>query len=162
MANDPKTAGRIHPVLLLLISGIFLLIGIVFLGGVFKMSYGWWRTRAEVTTEARLVSVDLQATTGKAAATSTIASYKYTVNGQVFTGQKIALFKGTKEFHTPLSSSLRSGTPIRVFIDPQDPSFAVIDREFVWGPISVGVLLVLVFGGGGVMCLYHLIRRPKA
>ncbi|MFZ2278905.1 MAG: DUF3592 domain-containing protein [Prosthecobacter sp.] len=121
--------------------------------------YGYWRTRAEVTAVAHLRSVESRTLSG--GTTSTIVRYDYQVGGESFTGSRIAIFKKTRDFYERLSSSFRSGAPIRVFIDPQHPYFAVIDRDFAWWPFIVAVPFSLIFTTTGFLILRHLMRTQE-
>jgi len=133
---------------------------LLFFGIVTDVLYGYWRTRAEVTAVAHLRSVESRTSSGGrgGATTSTIVRYDYQVGGESFTGSRIAIFKKTRDFYERLSSACRSGTPIRVFIDPQHPYFAVIDRDFAWWPFILAVPFSLIFTTTGFLILRNLIR----
>jgi hypothetical protein len=133
------------------------LMGIGWLVSIVKDDlYGHWRTRAGVTAQATLRSVETHTSShGRGGSTtSTVVRYDYEVGGQSFAGKRIALFKETRDFFQPLSAAFRSGSTIPVFIDPQHPQFAVIDREFSWWPILVAVPFSFAF----VICGFWVLR----
>jgi hypothetical protein len=137
---------------------IFALIG----GGLFshvmqQKVYGYWRTREGLTVEAQLKSVDLDG--GRVA--STRAVYEYQFEGRSFTGERVALFKQTREFYRPLSEALASGRTIPVFVDPKAPEFAVINREYAWFPIAFSIPFAVCFLGAGMLALRTAFRRER-
>jgi hypothetical protein len=122
--------------------------------------HGYWRTRAEVTVAANLESVELKRTSGGRGRGGlyTKAQSRYEVDGRQFRGTRVALFKKTAGFHDRLSSAYASGRPIRVFIDPQRPDYAVIDREYSWWPGAVAAPFGLIFIGVGTFLLLHVLQ----
>ena len=148
-----------------LFGSVFLALGLFMFVSIVKDNlYGYWRTRARVTAEAHLRSVEFGKFTGggrgASAPTSTVVRYDYQAGGESFSGSRIAIFKQTGDFYERLSSAFRSGTPISVFIDPQHPDFAVIDRDFSWWPFIVAVPFSLTFIVTGSLLLRHLFRSP--
>ena len=145
-----------------LFGALCLAFGFLSIGGIVTGFYEYWRTRGEVTTQAQLLSVESR-TTGSVGrgpgSTYTVVRYEYQVGGQTFNGDRIAMFKQTRDFYEPLSSALHSGTPIRVFIDPQHPNFSVIDREFAWWPIIVLVPFSLTFATIGLLIVVQPLLR---
>lgn len=135
----------------------------ILIGVVAENLYGYWRTRNGVTAEAQLRSVDSRTSNGGrgAVSTSTVVRYDYQVGAESFTGSRIAIFKQSGDFYERLSSAFHSGTRIRVFIDPQDPEFAVIDRDFEWWPFIVAVPFSLIFTVLGYRSLRDSFRRVE-
>jgi len=148
-----------HPLLIGLFGSVFAGVGLtLFIGLVCGSFYGYWRTKEEVTVPARLQSVEW-VRNGKSSHTS--VRYEYQVGSDKFTGTELALFgEGRGAYHS-LSSSFDAGTSIRVFIDPSQPRFSVIDRHFKWWPFSGAIILSVSFTGGGFFILSHLFRIRK-
>jgi hypothetical protein len=123
--------------------------------------YGYWRTRDKVTVAAHLQSVELKRVNRHRC--ETVARYEYQVGERHFVGSEVSLFRYTDDFYEPLSVALKSNKPIRVFIDPQHPDFAVIDRSFSEWPILVVTPFSLMLIGFGSYILWHLWhhKEPK-
>ena len=147
-----------------ILGAVFLSLGLgLLIGLVLGSLYGYWRTRAEVTVEAQLKSVEIRSTSGAARSGGsryTAATYDYRVGDKPFSGSKLTLFRPTLEFYQPLSSAYRDGRPIRVFIDPDHPQFSVMDRSFAWWPFAVAVPFSLGFAVVGAFLLWATWRAP--
>ena len=114
--------------------------------------YGYWRTRTGVTAEAQLKSVESRYhSSGRGGgSSSTEVSYDYEVGGQRFTGSHVTLFKTTGRYYSPLKRAMDTHQPVRIFIDPNDPRFAVIDREFAWFPLVIALPFSLAWIAAGL------------
>ena len=161
MKNQPQNLSRGQRILLWLFGSACFAVGLwLFVGILTDVLYGYWRTRAEITAEAQLRSVETRTSGGGrgGVTTSTVVRYDYQVGGESFTGSRIAIFKQTGDFYEQLSAAFRSGAPIPVFIDPQHPHYAVIDRAFSWWPFIVAIPFSLAFTVIGFLILRHLFR----
>ena len=141
-------------------TALILGLGLFFVGIVWNTLYGYWRTRDKVTVAAHLQSVELKRSGRRC---KTVARYEYQVGARHFVGSEVSLFRYTDDFYEPLSVALKSNKPIRVFIDPQHPDFAVIDRSFSERPILVATPFSLMLIGFGSYILWHLWhhKEPK-
>jgi len=161
---QPLTRGR--RVVVVIMGAVFLSAGLaLFIGLVLGSLYGYWRTRVEVTVEAQLKSVELRrASNGPRGGTSrsTEATYDYRVGDKTFSGSKLTLFHQSAEYYPPLSAAFRAGRPIRVFVDPDEPQFSVMDRSFTWWPFAVAVPFSLAFVIAGGFLLWASWRAPAA
>jgi Protein of unknown function (DUF3592) len=158
LKQRPQNLSRGQRIVLLLFGIACCAVGFGLLVGIVKDSlYGYWRTRGKVTAEAQLRSVELKTSGGGrgGTTTSTVVRYDYEVGGQSFTGSRVAIFKPSADFYQRLTSAFRSGTPIPVFIDPQSPHFAVIDRDFALWPFIVAVPFSLTFATIGFLMVRH-------
>lgn len=116
----------------------FLFVGVIQLHSIFYGAlFGYWRTRSEVTVPARLQSVELRVQGGGRGGSSaaTVVNYTYYYHDSAFTGRRVSLFQPSGGFYSDLAAKLKTGTLIRVFVDPKNPKFSVIDREFSWWPL---------------------------
>jgi hypothetical protein len=119
----------------------------------------WWRTRAQVQVEARVLSAEK---VYQRHGFSARASYAYEFGGHSFTSDKVALFfAGTSQWYGPLTEALRNRQTIRVYIDPSDPRLAVIDREFRFWPFAGGMLFVCFFLTSGLFVLRHQLKEKR-
>ena len=84
------------------------------------------------------------------------AEYTYVVGGRSYTSDRVSVSGGTdnigsyhQDIGRELSGAIASGQPIRVWVNPDDPAEAVIDRGLRWGLIGFKSIFLLVFGGFG-------------
>jgi hypothetical protein len=142
-------------------TALILGLGLFFVVIVWNTLYGYWRTRDKVTVAAHLQSVELKRVNRHRC--ETVARYEYQVGERHFVGSEVSLFRYTDDFYEPLSVALKSNKPIRVYIDPQHPDFAVIDRSFSERPILVATPFSLMLIGFGSYILWHLWhhKEPK-
>jgi Protein of unknown function (DUF3592) len=97
------------------------------------------------------------------------ASYTYTVNGASYTGQRVGISSGSDnigDYQTRqgdrLRNALTSGAPITVYVNPDDPADAIIDRELRWGLLGFKSIFLFVFGGVGLAMLIFAWRMQPA
>jgi len=136
-----------------LFCALFLGVGLsIFVSILRNQIYGYWRTRAGTTAEARVIAVKQSYhSMGRGnGSVSTEASYRYEVGGRTFTGSRITLFQPTEHYYPPLKQALDTGRQISVFIDPSEPQFAVIDRDFTWFPFVLAVPFSLAWIAAGL------------
>lgn len=95
------------------------------------------------------------------------ARYRYDFNGSTFESDRVAIAGGADNigsFQNQLGSRLRStfnrGDPVRIYVDPNAPSEAVIDRSIRWGLILFKSVFVLLFGGVGFGLCIYLLKTP--
>lgn len=160
MKGQPAELSTIDRVFVLIFGAVLLTWGGWLLNSIIKNNlYGYWRTRTEVSVEAKLNSVEWHASHGKGSSPWAEVSYDYQVDGQQFTGSRVSLFKTTARCYLPLKRVLETHQPIRVFIDPSDPRYAVIDREFACYPFVIALPFSLIFVGGGLFLEWCLLMN---
>lgn len=126
---------------------IWLFIAIVsgIIGAVFAYSlaivpiYGLWKTRENVQVSVVIKKWDLDISKSSARSASSlrlIAEYEYQCNGVNYTGSRASLFKYDKSVYYEYSEK----SELLCYIDPNDPSYSVIDKRF-----SMGWLLFVIF-----------------
>lgn len=138
----------------------FLASGLSLLGSlVYGSAYGYWRTRSEVCVDAKMLSVErIQSSIRGSVTWNLKAKYEYQVNGKNYVGSRVTLFTESNSFYPALFSALHSSQPVRVYIDPDNASFAVVDRTFSFWPIVVGVPFVAM----GCFLVWALLKAPRA
>jgi hypothetical protein len=100
------------------------------------------KTSAEVSTHAQITHAKV---THRSRGRSDFdVSYSYPWEGTTYTGHWISLFREELGFRHWLVKAHHSGQAIKVWIDPADPSCAVIDREWRGLPLVWGVSLAVV------------------
>lgn len=144
--------------IILIFTAAFLLIGVsgVAMLGV-KPLYDYWRTRDEVTVAARITRLDCQP--GRRG--RKVVEYTYLAAGQTHTGTHWSLFSAKEHLVGRLQKAKTSDTPIQVFIDPADPGFSVIEREFSWMPWAIAPPFFGVFALTGCFLIYQIRKELR-
>lgn len=122
-----------------------------------------------VQVEARLSAAGYETHTGDDSDThQAYATYTYTYQGQSYVGHRVSLTSsadniGDYQQNTGrrLSHALARGETIFVYVDPDNPSNAIIDRGIRWGLIGFQSIFLFVFGGVGLGLLIVIWRAPK-
>jgi hypothetical protein len=122
-----------------------------------------------VQVEARLLSGGYTSHRGDDSYTyEAYARYTYDVQGQTFVADRVGLSGGAdnignyqQEIGNNLSRAHASGESILVYVDPNDPSQAIIDRGIRWGMVGFKSIFLFVFGGVGLGLLVFTWRAPK-
>lgn len=136
------------------ISSLILAVGLTLLVGLVGKSI--WEAiemRKAVPVEGRLLSVELGAVGSTRSYTN--ARYQYDYEGSSHQSDRLALFKQTGSFYGPLKEALDQNRPIRVWVDPNNPQRAFLDREFVLWPFAAGLIFSLGWTAMGI----HLMKR---
>jgi len=96
------------------------------------------------------------------------ARYTYDVQGQTFVADRVGLSSGSdnigryqQEMGNNLSRAHTGGESILVYVDPNDPSQAIIDRGVRWGMVGFKSIFLFVFGGVGLGLLIFTWRASK-
>lgn len=96
------------------------------------------------------------------------ARYAYDFGGQQYTADRVAIAGGADNigsYQTNLGNRLRQimsrGETVTVYVNPQDPSLAIIDRSLRWGLIGFKSIFLFVFGGVGLGLIILTLRAPK-
>jgi hypothetical protein len=119
--------------------------------------------------EARLSSAGYETHRGDDSDTyQAYAKYTYTYQGQTYVGHRVSISGGAdnigdyqQDIGRDLSNALARGEAIFVYVDPDNPSDAIIDRSIRWAMIGFKSIFVFVFGGVGLGLLILIWRAPK-
>ncbi len=117
----------------------------------------WVRAQSWEEVPARISSAELDVNSGDDGTTYRVrATYEYTYRGRTFTSDRVASGFGADNvgsFHQDKYAELRvyldSGEPFRCFVNPQDPSEALLYRELRWGMLALQTIFALIFCGVG-------------
>ena len=128
-----------------------------------------WDMRGWLPAQAQVISAGYNTSSGDDSDTyEAYARYRYYWNGQTFTGDRVSISGGgdnigdyQTETGNRLSAAQRSGQPISVYVNPERPSEAIVNRDIRWGMIGFKSIFVLVFGGVGFGLLYAAFRTPQ-
>ncbi len=96
------------------------------------------------------------------------ASYRYTYAFVSYTGDRVSLSSWAdnignyqRDIGRRLADALARGEAIEIWVDPNEPSSSIIDREPRWGLIAFKSVFVLLFGGVGYgLAIAAFLRRP--
>ncbi len=93
------------------------------------------------------------------------ATYTYDVDGRRYSGGRVQLARGSdnigryqQRLGNRLAEAARTGDPMTVYVDPQNPSDAIVDRDVRWGLAGFKSIFFLLFGGIGYGMLYAAFR----
>ncbi|MDH3441579.1 MAG: DUF3592 domain-containing protein [Gammaproteobacteria bacterium] len=93
--------------------------------------------------------------------------YAYTWNGQPYYNDRVAVAGGAdnigdyqRDLGRRLSNAMSRGESIIVYVDPENPADAVIDRKLRWGLLGFKAIFFLVFGGVGLGLMIWVFLAP--
>ena len=144
-------------------------VGVWMLWSVSSTLYDAWEMRGWQPTEARLLGAGYNTHSGDDSNTyEAYASYTYTYFAQTYTGDRVSLSSGAdnigdhqQDTGRQLSAAMSRNATITVWVNPDNPSEAIIDREIRWGLIGFKSIFLFVFGGVGLGLMIFVWRAPK-
>jgi hypothetical protein len=152
MARAPKKKVVLIPngerFTLNLIGALFATVGVVILFVLGKAIHGYLRTADLVSVEARILKVEYVPGRGYGSNSNTIAEYSYSYDGASYRSSNVSLFRSSGFAYGELKSAHETGRTHPVWIDPDSPSYAVINRE--WHGLKVLFVLPFIFVFGGL------------
>lgn len=126
-----------------------------------SMASQWWQARSWAEVPARILSADLNASQDDDSTTySVVAEYTYEYDGRTYTSQRVSTSFGSDNigsFHQDKYNELRpyAGTDqmFRCFVNPAEPSEALLFRDLRWGMLAFMGVFAGAFGlvGYGLM-----------
>lgn len=137
----------------------FVAVGIgLLLFSVMPDLYQWQQMKAWPQVEAELLHAELLINRGEDSDTyRAVARYKYRYQAQDYTGERVAIMGGSDnigDFQQDLARQLerahRSGQPVSAWVNPDNPSDAVLNRDLRWNLLGFKMIFALVFGGVGI------------
>jgi hypothetical protein len=156
MARSSK--GKVWPIpkeelfLVFLFGGVLLAIGTIVPGILMTKSIrGYLKTGSKVSVAADIRELDR---VGRSGRRHTQVEYVYRHAGKDHVGTEVSLFGESTSLYPRLLKAYETGRPNPVWIDPDDPSYAVIERDWHWPKM----LLAFVFFGGFSALGGYLIR----
>jgi hypothetical protein len=160
-----QTSGRWF---LLLFSLPFLGVGVgMLIFGVMPDLYEWQRMKAWQPVQAQVQAAAVKTIRGDDSTTyQATATYTYDYAGVHHSGSRVAIGSSAdnigdfqQQLGKRLEAAARQGTPVTVWVNPQAPSEAVVDRslrlEMLFIKLLFGVLFGAVGGGLLVFAIYH-------
>lgn len=96
------------------------------------------------------------------------ATYTYEYNGQHYQNNRVGISAMSdnvsdyqQEFGARLQQRWRAGQPVPVWINPNNPAEAILDRQLRWGLVLFEMLFVVVFGGVGLGLIAFCLLKPS-
>lgn len=84
------------------------------------------------------------------------ARYRYEVAGRAYTGERVAVSNMADnlgdywyQLGWRLQNARQNGKPVMAWVNPSDPTQAVLDRELRWSLLAFWSLFLVIFGGVG-------------
>ena len=92
--------------------------------------------------------------------------YRYTIDGRTYKSNRYSFMGGSSSGYDrkrEIVSRLRPGTPVTVYVNPADPTDAVLVRGFTWEMLFLGIplLFVAIGVGGGVYAARRTMRLRR-
>jgi hypothetical protein len=123
-----------------------------------------------VAVEATLNTAGLETHTGDDSNTyEAYARYTYAFGGRRYTGDRVAIAGGAdnigsyqQDLGRRLDAAMRRGDTVAVYVNPDAPAEAVIDRSIRWSLLGFKSIFLFVFGGAGLGLIIWVFRSPKA
>ncbi|HNP37656.1 MAG TPA: DUF3592 domain-containing protein [Woeseiaceae bacterium] len=145
-------------------------VGVWMLFSISSMAYDAWQMQSWHPVSAALHQAGYATHRGDDSTTyKAYASYSYVIRGERFTGERVSLGTGgdnigdyQQDMGNRLQAAFASGTPISVFVNPDNPADSIIDRKLRWPMVGFHSLFLLVFGGMGLSMLVFALRTPRA
>jgi hypothetical protein len=140
-----------------------------FVWGVWTL-LDWRETSSWVPTSAQIVTVELEEHEDDEGGSTyeTTATYRYDYSGTTYTGTRVAIDTGSdnigsfqQRLYTELRSAQASNLPVTAYIDPDEPSRAILNRDLRPGMFLLKGLFALVFGGVGFGLLFGVRYAAK-
>ena len=167
-SSDTKKSGKIGGIIFGL---LFALPGLGI--GTFSILpnlYEWLDMKAWVAVPAQLTHVELHSSRSDKSYTYRVsAQYHYHYLARDYQGHRVGIATSSDnigEWHQDIYNRLRSAQTsqrsITVWVNPDTPTEAIIDRELRWGLLGFKLIFVVVFGGIGLLIIYFVLKKPRA
>ncbi len=146
----------------------FFSVGVWMLWSVSSTLFEAWQMRSWVPAEARVLSAGYTTNSGDSDTWEAYAQYTYSYGGAYYTADRVNISSGgdnigdyQRDTGNRLSGAKSRGEPITVYVDPDNPHRAIIDRNVRWGLMGFKSIFLFVFGGVGLGLLIAAWRAPK-
>jgi hypothetical protein len=154
----PKPTKRLSPGCLALFGLPFALVGLGLLGWTAIGVARWYAAQTWAAVPATVLAAELVENRGDDSTTyKATASYRYEYEGREYTATRVALREGAdnigdfqQRLHAELDSAQRRGATVTAYVDPGEPSAAVLNRELRPGLLLLQSAMGLVFAAVGV------------
>ena len=146
----------------------FFSVGVWMLWSISSTLYAAQQMQSWVPVEARVLSAGYTTSSGDSDTWEAYAEYTYSYGGAYHTASRVNISSGgdnigdyQRDTGNRLSGAKSRGEPITVYVDPDDPQQAIVDRGVRWGLMGFKSIFLFVFGGVGLGLLIAVWRAPK-
>jgi len=153
-----------------LFGGIFAAVGIGFLLlSIIPTLYEGWQMQGWQAVPAQVLETELHHQHSDNSTTYRVtARYRYVWQGRSYFGSRVGISSGSdnvgswhQTHYQRLRSARDTATPLTVWVDPQAPAHAIIDRDIRWGLFAFKMVFVVLFGGIGLGIVLFSLRRQR-
>ena len=128
--------------------------------------YEWQQMKSWPQVQARLLEADLSTSRGDDSDSyKVIARYSYRYQMVDYTSERVAIMGGSdnigrfqQHLAAELTAALRDQRPVPAWVNPNNPSDAVLNRDMRWNLLGFKMIFVLVFGGVGIGLMVLTLR----
>lgn len=142
---------QIAPQLAFALGAIGVLISVVASVHLVAIARGYWKTREQVRVPAKVEFV-------KNSLTSPELHYTYEWEGKPMAGERLSPFPTYRSIYL---KGHDIGDPIKVWIDPRDPSYTLFDRSWRWSEFLLFPFVLVLSGAASVRYLGIAAFGPK-
>jgi len=129
----------------------------------------WINSQSWQPVEAKLMAAKLESNSSSDSTTyKATASYQYFYGGQGYTNNRVALSTEADNIGSfqeglgrQLEHSFQQQRPIQVWVNPENPQQAVINRDLRWGLLSIKMIFVVAFGGIGFLLMFSAVANKQ-
>ena len=152
---------------------VVMLFGLVFLGvgagfllfGVVPNLWDAVRMRDWTPVPAEVVKLDLKSNRSDDSTTWKVtARFRYVYAGRGYTGDRVGIADAGSDnigrWQQDTWSRLKGSEHVTLWVNPDNPSESVFDRDLRWVLLGFKLIFVVVFGGFGAVVLWAINRRP--
>lgn len=146
----------------------FAAVGLWMLWSVSTTLLDAWQMQDWVPVEARITAGGYTTRDGSDTYEA-YAEYRYRYEGRDYSGSRVAVAAGAdnigdyqQEMGRRLRRAIDANQPVTVYVNPEAPSQAIIDRDVRWGMVGFKMIFVIVFGGVGFALLYGTFMSGSA
>ncbi|MGB0514336.1 MAG: DUF3592 domain-containing protein, partial [Wenzhouxiangellaceae bacterium] len=159
----PGMLGRMLGVLFAVVFvAAFLVMPLILGGFAFNSVFKWWDARDWQPVPATVLEANLDVSQGTDSSTYRVeARYRYRFNDRILESDRVDFHSGAdnigdyhRQMYRRLNAARQSGEPVTAWVDPDDPSSAVLRRELRWGLLGFMMLFPLIFGGVAVALIF--------
>ncbi|WP_084591518.1 DUF3592 domain-containing protein [Gilvimarinus agarilyticus] len=136
--------------------------------GVLPQFIDWQQMKQWQAVPAQLSRAELKVSHGDDSTTyKATASYRYEYQGLSYSGERVSIddsFDNIGDFNYALGRRLEraaaSNSPVTAYVNPAEPSSAVLNRDLRPEKIGFKMIFVVLFGGVGIGIIAYLLLAP--
>jgi len=91
----------------------------------------------------------------------TWAEYQYKYAGQVYKSERLAVFSQSGDLHWRLNAALRSGQAVTCYLDRNNPTYSVLEKDWRILDVFSALLFGTIFGYVGPLYLLRYFSTSK-